>query len=202
MRSLRVLHTTLIFLLLPALALASGGGEEGASLKAQGYYLINFVVFVGILWFLLKDRLGQAWAARRATIKEELDLAARALEEARQREAEARQKQELIPSELAALETRQAEELAALEARSASRLEGEQRRLTAQLEGNKSFEHRQQERRLRQQLALRTLDQLEDLLKTGAVAMDQGALNQGFLKDLGQVTPAAVGSRTGKDGRP
>jgi hypothetical protein len=58
MRSLRVLHTTLIFLLLPALALASGGGEEGASLKAQGYYLINFVVFVGILWFLLKDRLG------------------------------------------------------------------------------------------------------------------------------------------------
>jgi F0F1-type ATP synthase membrane subunit b/b' len=186
-------------LTLPSLALASAEAH-GASLKEQGYYLINFLVFAGLLWLLLKDRLAGAWATRRAGIKTELEQAALTLDQAHQREEEAQRLQRQLPEELASWQARETRELAAIEEVSARRLAKEQQRLEAAHRASQEFERRQQTRRLRARLALQTLDETERLLKAGLVPVDRVGQNQAFLNDLAQLPTGRleVTPRTGE----
>ncbi len=73
-----MISMALLVLLPPALALAGGGGggegghagAHGASLKEHGYYLINFLVFIGLLYVLAGDPLKPAIRARSRSVGE------------------------------------------------------------------------------------------------------------------------------------
>lgn len=64
---------------------AHGVELDGARLAGQ---IINFLLWAGILWYLLKDRLPAFLASRRAGIVTELDEAKRLKEEAERKFAE------------------------------------------------------------------------------------------------------------------
>lgn len=62
--------------------------------------LVNFALWAGILWYMLKDRIPAFLASRRATIVSELDEAKRMKEEAERKFAEYSERIENLDSEL------------------------------------------------------------------------------------------------------
>jgi F0F1-type ATP synthase membrane subunit b/b' len=69
--------SALCVLFAPALAHAAGHAEHGAE-PGIGTFIINFVIFVSLMTYLLKDKLPAAWAARAAKIEEEVNRNERA----------------------------------------------------------------------------------------------------------------------------
>ena len=62
--------------------LAEAANEHGFKMEREGYYAINFVVFVAILVYLLKKPLSNFAASRRSVIMAEMDEARRLRAEA------------------------------------------------------------------------------------------------------------------------
>lgn len=90
-------------LLLPSLALAEGGGGHGFALKEHGFYVVNFIIFVGLVVFAARKPVANM-------MKERSEGFARRLNDAREKHAEttanlekARQKVELLDMETMAL---------------------------------------------------------------------------------------------------
>lgn len=78
------LPAALLLVLIPAAALASEGGSHhgGASPLALIPYWINFLLYVGLLYYLLKDQIPKMWAQRREGIDRAIKDAAAELERA------------------------------------------------------------------------------------------------------------------------
>jgi F-type H+-transporting ATPase subunit b len=72
-------------ILLSSVALASGGGEhggEGPDWKNFGWRVLNFAVLMGLLYWLLADKVKSFFGGRREDIKAALEEAQLAKEEA------------------------------------------------------------------------------------------------------------------------
>ena len=89
---LRMLPTLLVVLMTTAVAFASSGAEkaegEGRNWLNFGWRILNFVVLVWFLWWLLAQKLRQFFTGRRQSIKESLEEAIAAKEEAERKFAE------------------------------------------------------------------------------------------------------------------
>ncbi len=84
-----LLLTLMILVVTSSIVYASGGSDEGSGHGGQlldfGWRVINFVILVGLLYWLLKDRIKVFFSGRRTDIKLSLEEAMAAKEEAEKR---------------------------------------------------------------------------------------------------------------------
>lgn len=104
----------------------------GGMIKAMGWPVANFIIFVGILYYFLNQPLKDYLATRGATIRKDLVEAAELRAAANAQLAAIEQKLAALPGELAALRTRGAEEIASEEQRIAAQAAADRDRLLEQ----------------------------------------------------------------------
>ncbi len=83
----RVLASLLFAVLVPSLAMASGGheGGEGKDWVNFAWRVLNFAIIAGILYWLLADKIKSFFGGRREEIRTALEEARRAKEEAQRK---------------------------------------------------------------------------------------------------------------------
>lgn len=81
-----LLPALMILIVTSSMVYASGGSGEGSDHGGQlldfGWRVINFIIFVGLIYWLFKDRIKEFFSGRRADIKLSLEEAMAAKEEA------------------------------------------------------------------------------------------------------------------------
>ena len=166
-----VFLTACFTLALPALALASAEGH-GASLKVHGYYLINFVVFLGLLYVLAGDKIKAALRDRSRAVGSEITAAGDAFTAARGRENEAKAAFEDMPERTEKIQKTFTAEGARLTETIRTRTAGERSKIEATARVTAEAERTAMQRALTRELAKLTLDEAERL-----IAAKQGTMN-------------------------
>lgn len=181
----------LLVLLAPALALAGGGGEggghgggHGASLKEHGYYLVNFLVFLGLLYVLAGDKIKAAVRDRSRSVGKEILEAGAALQAARSREDAAKAALDGMPARTEEIQDTFAAEGARLAETIQARTEAEKVKIHRAAEATAEAERASMRRGLSRELAEKTLDQAEVLIEARRAAMNQDQLFEGFIAGL------------------
>ncbi len=90
----------LILAFMPTLALAA---EKGGVEPHMGWRVINFVLFVGILYYFLRKPVAEFFRTRRESIKKELEEAEQLKEEAEKLYEETKRKLEKLEDEIKSL---------------------------------------------------------------------------------------------------
>jgi ATP synthase F0 subunit b len=106
------LATTAVLLAAASVALAAEAGHSSVNWKAEAWKVVNFLIVVGVLWWLLKDRLPAFLGERRNKID-------RAIEEAKAAKAEAEAKRTEYEAKIARAE----QEIAEIDAEGVRRAE-------------------------------------------------------------------------------
>jgi F0F1-type ATP synthase membrane subunit b/b' len=86
----------------PGHAFASGAGES----HGYGYlfwYWINFLLYVGVMYLLLKGMIAKGWSARREKIQNDIEAGKRSLESAMKRFDSAKSRASVVESEITAM---------------------------------------------------------------------------------------------------
>ncbi len=104
----------------------------GEMILGMGWPLANFIIFVGVLNYFLKQPIRDYLANRSATIRKDLVEAAELKATATAQLASVEQKLQALPGELTALRARGAEEIAAEDKRIAAQAAAERERLLEQ----------------------------------------------------------------------
>lgn len=136
--------------LTPALAFASGGqcAPDEFCFTIQGYYIINFVVFVAILVFAGKKALGDM-------LQKRYDEVAKEIESAQAAKAAAEEKFEAYKQRVERLEEENAKLLAEVRAGTQTEVEqilAEARAASEKLQGEVALRASQENKRLREEL--------------------------------------------------
>jgi len=106
-----VVYSILLLTLVPALSLAETGGTSHApAVSDLAFPALNFVVYILLLYWLLKKPLSTALGSRRAGIHSAVLSAKTKLERSQRELREANVRISGLPSEIALLERRDAEE--------------------------------------------------------------------------------------------
>ncbi len=104
----------------------------GGMIKAMGWPVANFIIFVGVLYYFLNQPLKDYLATRSSTIRKDLVEAAELRNTATSQLATIEQRLAALPGELDALRTRGAEEIKAEEQRIAAQAAADRERLLDQ----------------------------------------------------------------------
>lgn len=187
-----ILSTTLLVLLPQALALASGagggegghGGGHGASLKEHGYYLINFLVFLGLVYVLAGDKIKAAIRDRSRSVGKEISDAGAVLGEARHREDLAKSALDEMPTRTEEIQNTFSADGTRLAEAIQARTESEREKIHATSRATAAAEAIGMRRALSRELAERTLDEATRLIEARAGSMNQDRLFEGFIAGL------------------
>jgi F-type H+-transporting ATPase subunit b len=183
----------LLVLLVPALALASGGGggeggghggAHGASLKEHGYYLVNFLVFLGLLYVLAGDKIKAAVRDRSRAVGKDILEAGAALDAAHGREDEAKVLLDEMPARVAEIQETFTADGARLAAAIQARTETEKQKIHRAAETTVEAERATMRRGLSRELAEMTLTQAETLIEGRRAGLNQDRLCEGFITGL------------------
>ncbi len=178
----------LFVLLTPALTLASGGGGgeggHGASLKIHGYYLINFLVFLGLIYVLAGDKIKAAVRDRSRSVGKEILEAGAVYTEARQREEEAKTALDETPARTEEIQETFSAEGARLVETIQARTESEKVKILSASQAAAEAERIAMRRTLSRELAERTLDEAQKLIEARKSTMNQDRLFEGFIAGL------------------
>jgi F-type H+-transporting ATPase subunit b len=171
-------------LLLPSMALAGGGGGHGFALKEHGFYVLNFIIFVGLLVFVARKPIGNM-------MKERSEGFARRLNEARAKHAEttanlekARQKVELLDMETMALLQRLEAEGRKLQQNIEERAGVEEEKIRAGARTALDNEQSRLEKEFQAEVALESLKLAEDRIRTRWRGLPQERFLQSFVSDV------------------
>jgi len=147
-------------------ALASGGGHDaGFSLKEHGFYVFNFIVFVGLLVYFGRKPVSTLIAARAESFRTRVEAARLHGEKAEGELAAAREKSLAAAAEKVALAQRLEAEGKNLKESILRRARDEQERIQGGAESTLASEKARLERVLQTELALEALDQAENRLR-------------------------------------
>lgn len=178
---------TLALAIVPTTALAAGGFV----VEEHGYYIIDFIVFAGALYYFLKKPLAGFLEQRRADAAKEIDEAAEIKAKAEERLAR-------YEKQLASLdETRVtlANEFTEDGENEKSRLVDEAKQLGERLERDLARSIQQESAKLSEslegRLANRALELAEDKIKAKLTPSVQQALVAQFIADLGRIDTLA-----------
>ena len=178
-----VVLTACFVFALPALALAGAEGH-GASLKVHGYYLINFVVFLGLLYVLAGDKIKAAVRDRSRTVRSEISAAGDALTAARRRENEAKAAFEDMPARTEEIQKTFTAEGAHLAETIRARTANERSKIEATARVTAEAERTAMQRALTRKLAELTLDEAERLIAAKQGTMNHDRLFSDFVAGL------------------
>jgi F-type H+-transporting ATPase subunit b len=187
-----MISMVLLVLLPPALALAGGGGGgegghgggHGASLKEHGYYLINFLVFLGLLYVLAGDSIKAAVRERSRSVGKEILEAGEALDAARGREEEAKTALDGVPARTEEIQETFAAEGARLAQLIKARTETETVKIRNASKATAEAEHTTMRRTLSRELAEKTLNEAEKLIEARTATMNRDQLFDDFIGGL------------------
>lgn len=127
----------LVVFALPAPSFAAESGVHhdesiGGMIKAMGWPVANFIIFIGILYYFFNKPFSEYLAGRSATIRKDLVEAAELKSTATAQLATIEQKLQALPGELNALRTRGAEDIKAEEQRIAAQAAADRERMLEQ----------------------------------------------------------------------
>ena len=104
----------------------------GGMIKAMGWPVANFIIFIGILYYFFNKPFSEYLAGRSATIRKDLVEAAELKSTATAQLASIEQKLQALPGELNALRARGAEDIKAEEQRIAAQAAADRERMLEQ----------------------------------------------------------------------
>lgn len=176
---------------IPAWA-ADEGGEAFLGLPTVFWKVANFVVFFGLLFFLLARPLSRFFQSRRAQIVAQMQEAERQKREAEQFRSEMEERVAGLVGEIAALQERLKGE--GERERQALERQGEQEaaRLVAQIEQEAARRVRDARRQLAAEAALVAADLAVELLRHELTAEDRDRIFRTTLERLGERPAGSV----------
>lgn len=165
---MRIFWTTFLFASLAFVtpALAGGDGGHGFALKEHGFYILNFLIFMGILVGFARKPIKEGLANRADEFAHRLDKAREEFEATQSRLEEARTKVDMADVEGAALMARVEEESEQLKASIAAKTDEEEKKVRAGARAALENEKKRLERRFQGDLALAALGQAETELES------------------------------------
>jgi len=180
-----------ILALLPALAAASeqaahgAGGEHGnEQIMTLIFSTVNFVIFVGLLFFLLKKPVANFLKNRKETQAREMDEAARMLEDARRRHEEMKERLDRLDREMAEIKER----LKSEGEEQGKRIIEQSRLLVEKIREDAKFQAEQQvkmaRRKLQEEAARLAVETAEEILKKSVEEKDHDRLVGRFLEEV------------------
>ncbi len=99
----RVLLAAFVLILFFPLSAFAASGHETQHISLLIPYWVNFIIFVLVMYFLLRKAFSQSWQKRRDTISRAVHAGEEQLKLAKQRLEEAREQQESLVSQLGKL---------------------------------------------------------------------------------------------------
>jgi F-type H+-transporting ATPase subunit b len=148
-----------VALLAPAQVLASGSGGHGFSFQDQGLFIIDFVVLMGVAFFLLRKKVKAALVARADGIRQSMDDARVTYDAADGGAREKSERLDKLQAEREAMLTRFREEAEAEGAKIVEEAEAKARRLVADARRQADVERRQIQESWRRELIDGAFDQ-------------------------------------------
>ncbi len=148
----------------PSAALASAPGHEPA-LSDTFLFWPNFLLFCGILFFLLRDPFRRYWADRREEIQNAVNAGAQEMQAAELRLQEARDTFARLDHEIAELRKSIQEEAGKESEVLRSEAKERAQRIASQAQDSIAGEQKALEVSLRKELAQHVIEQAESLLK-------------------------------------
>ncbi len=176
---------------LPAFpALASGGGEEGETMKFV-WEMINFLLLVGVLVYFFRKPVLQFFASRREEIGGELESAARILEEAEGRFGEWQQKMAEVDGELKKIRDRERQRAQQERSRIVADAERAAERIKADAVNAVERELRRAQAQLRDEASELAIELAATLLREQVVDADRDRLMDEFISRIEQTSLTA-----------
>jgi F-type H+-transporting ATPase subunit b len=170
----------------PAGEHAEGGHDQsiGGMILAMGWPVANFIIFLGVLNYYLKQPLKDYLAGRSATIRKDLVEAAELRSTATAQLTTIEQKLQALPGELATLRTRGAEDIKAEEARIAAAATADRERLLEQTRREIELQVRLAKKEILEHAADLSVQLATDKIKNEATPADQSRLVDRYLDQV------------------
>ncbi|MCB0320077.1 MAG: ATP synthase F0 subunit B, partial [Bdellovibrionales bacterium] len=149
----------------PEAALASSGAGHVPSFRDTFIYWPNFIVFLGVMYFLLRKPFVDYWQTRAETIADALNAGRRAREEAQFELSQAESRYARVDEEVKGLIARIATESDAEAAKIVTDAEARARKITERAEQSRIAERNSLEIRLREELAESVVSEAQRILK-------------------------------------
>ncbi len=179
-----LLTTALVALLIPATALAAGGGDGSFRGDRIFRHLLNLVIFVGVIGYLVKTPLADFLQFRRTEVKEGLDNAFDAKAAAQDRFTELQTRLDGFEDEVAAMMARVESD----GAREHERLVAAGREAAVQIDAATTRSIDEEARRAAAELRAEAIDlamgKATELLTASVGAADHKRLAEGYLTTL------------------
>lgn len=156
---------SIIFILIPSVALAAGGGHHEPHISHLKWYWFNFLVYCGILFFLLRKPVAAYWETRWKGLENQINKGERALAQAEQELQVAREKISTLQASISKLKEQvQSEtefEIAAVQEDTQAQVE----RINKQLAMSMESEQQASMIALQEELAAKVIKQAEEELR-------------------------------------
>jgi F0F1-type ATP synthase membrane subunit b/b' len=183
----------LVLLGTAAPALAAGDGGHGFALKEHGFYILNFVIFMGILVWMGRAPLRVLLAERSERFSRRLDAAREQFEATQARLTDARQRLDGLEGEKQSLLTRVEEEGTRLEQAIAQRTEVEEQKLRDGAKAALENEKQRLEKAFQAELALASLERATRRLESEWRQLPQARFVASFTEELERLDSQAGG---------
>jgi F0F1-type ATP synthase membrane subunit b/b' len=183
----------LVLLGTAAPALAAGDGGHGFALKEHGFYILNFVIFMGILVWMGRAPLRVLLAERSERFSRRLDAAREQFEATQARLTDARQRLDGLEGEKQSLLTRVEEEGTRLEQAIAQRTEVEEQKLRDGAKAALENETQRLEKAFQAELALASLERATRRLESEWRQLPQARFVASFTEELERLDSQAGG---------
>ena len=156
----------------------------GGMIKAMGWPVANFIIFVGVLYYFLNAPLKEYLATRSATIRKDLVEAAELRAAATAQLSAIEQKLAALPGELSALRTRGAEEIKSEEQRIAAQAAADRERLLEQTRREIDLQVRLAKKEIRDHAADLSVTLATERIRNEASPADQDRLIDRYLSQV------------------
>ena len=179
-----LLAVAAFLLTVPLGAWASEAAHPVFSWKKEALKTFNFLVVVGVLWWLLKDRLPKFLDERRQKIEKTINDAKTARAEAEAKRVEYEAKIERAERDIAEIEAEGARRIEAMRAELAQAAEAAAERIATEAEERISSEVKRAKEELQREASLLALELSEELIKERMSEEDQRKLVDETIRKL------------------
>lgn len=182
---LTVLSAAALVLLVGApQALASEAAHSVFSWKKEGLKFLNFLIVVGILWYLLKDRVPAFLSERRSKIEETIEEAKTAKAEAEAKRAEYEAKIAKAEQEVADINAEGERRIETMKAELAQAAEAAAQRIASDTDERIAAEVSRARGELQREASLLAIELSEEIIKDRISKKDQQKLVDATIEEL------------------
>jgi F-type H+-transporting ATPase subunit b len=161
--------------------MASGAGGGHISMPHEAFKILNFIIFIAVLYLLLSKKVKDFFKDRRESIRGEILSADLARNKAEKRFKEITEKLELVEHEISSLREQAKRDGEGIREKIKKEAEELAERVVDQTKRNIESETKQAKMRLQQEAALLAIEMAEEFLKKNIKIEDQKRLVDEFI---------------------